>query len=70
MMTTKTETAFAQQLFAAYQTQHTLHAAAFEKAGWQVSSGTFVLPPELTTGCWEASFDQQVGQVSIAVTNN
>lgn len=39
-------------------------------AGQRVSSGTFVLPPHLTAGHWEASFDQQLGQVKLDVTND
>jgi len=38
-------------------------------AGQRVSSGTFVLPPSLTAGQWEVSFDQQLGNVALVVTN-
>ncbi|MFC6181386.1 2-keto-4-pentenoate hydratase [Lactiplantibacillus daowaiensis] len=39
-------------------------------AGQRVSSGTFVLPPYLTAGHWQANFDQQLGQVELDVTND
>lgn len=38
-------------------------------AGQRVSSGTFVLPPHLTAGHWQADFDQQLGSVELDVTN-
>ncbi|VDG20889.1 2-keto-4-pentenoate hydratase [Lactiplantibacillus mudanjiangensis] len=38
--------------------------------GQRVSSGTFVLPPHLTAGHWQATFDQQLGQVDLDVTND
>lgn len=37
------------------------------KAGQLVSSGTFLLPPHLTAGKWEAQFDQGFGDVSVEV---
>lgn len=39
-------------------------------AGQRVSSGTFVLPPKLTAGHWQATFDQQLGDVQLNVTND
>uniref|UniRef100_UPI0036F265FE hypothetical protein n=1 Tax=Lactiplantibacillus pentosus TaxID=1589 RepID=UPI0036F265FE len=38
-------------------------------AGQRVSSGTFVLPPHLTTGHWQADFDCGLGQVALDVTD-
>lgn len=37
------------------------------KAGQLVSSGTFLLPPHLTAGKWEAKFDHGFGTVSVEV---
>ena len=37
------------------------------KAGQLVSSGTFLLPPHLTAGKWEAKFDHGFGNVSVNV---
>lgn len=37
------------------------------KAGQLVSSGTFLLPPHLTAGKWEAKFDHGFGNVSVEV---
>ena len=37
------------------------------KAGQLVSSGTFLLPPHLTEGKWEAKFDHGFGDVSVEV---
>lgn len=37
-------------------------------AGQRVSSGTFVLPPHLTTGHWQADFDHELGNVQLDVT--
>lgn len=39
-------------------------------AGQRVSSGTFVLPPHLTAGHWQADFDHDLGQVQLDVTND
>jgi len=39
-------------------------------AGQRVSSGTFVLPPFLTAGHWQADFDQDLGSVQLDVTND
>ncbi|RRK10532.1 2-keto-4-pentenoate hydratase [Lactiplantibacillus garii] len=39
-------------------------------AGQRVSSGTFVLPPHLTAGHWQADFDHDLGSVQLAVTND
>ena len=36
-------------------------------AGQRVSSGTFVLPPHLTVGDWQANFDSGLGQVVVKV---
>lgn len=35
------------------------------KAGQLVSSGTFLLPPHLTAGTWEARFDKGFGNVTV-----
>ncbi|MFB9769084.1 2-keto-4-pentenoate hydratase [Lactiplantibacillus modestisalitolerans] len=37
-------------------------------AGQRVSSGTFVLPPHLTAGHWQANFDQGLGSVALEVS--
>ncbi|KRL02455.1 2-keto-4-pentenoate hydratase [Liquorilactobacillus capillatus] len=37
-------------------------------AGQMVSSGTFVLPPKLTAGKWQVSFDHGLGSVTLKVT--
>jgi hypothetical protein len=37
------------------------------KKDQRVSSGTFVLPPSLTKGTWQASFDNGLGLVSLEV---
>lgn len=39
-------------------------------AGQRVSSGTFVLPPHLTAGHWQADFDHDLGNVQLDVTND
>lgn len=39
------------------------------RAGQLVSSGTFLLPPHLTKGKWEAKFDHGFGDVSVAVSD-
>ena len=39
------------------------------RAGQLVSSGTFLLPPHLTAGKWEAKFDNGFGTVSVDVTD-
>ncbi|MFC6295132.1 2-keto-4-pentenoate hydratase [Lactiplantibacillus daoliensis] len=39
-------------------------------AGQRVSSGTFVLPPHLTAGHWQADFDQQLGAVVLDVSHD
>ena len=39
-------------------------------AGQRVSSGTFVLPPHLTAGHWQADFDAGLGQVALDVTED
>ncbi|CAM3113271.1 2-keto-4-pentenoate hydratase [Lactiplantibacillus plajomi] len=39
-------------------------------AGQRVSSGTFVLPPHLTVGHWQADFDHQLGSVQLEMTND
>ncbi|WP_318767532.1 2-keto-4-pentenoate hydratase [Lactiplantibacillus carotarum] len=39
-------------------------------AGQRVSSGTFVLPPHLTAGHWQADFDHDLGSVQLDVTND
>ena len=37
------------------------------RVGQLVSSGTFVLPPKLSKGRWQASFDHQLGEVTLEV---
>lgn len=39
------------------------------RAGQLVSSGTFLLPPHLTKGKWEAQFDHGFGKVTVNVTD-